>query len=326
MTVAGVAAGRLPAVSVVVPTYRRRALLPRVVAPILDDRATRELVVVVDGARDGSLELLRELAREDARLRPVWTENGGEHAARAAGAVAASGEVLLFIDDDVIAAPGLVEGHARHHARERGIVVLGYMPVAAPAPGRAAPVATRLYARSYEHRCRAYAARPEGILEHLWAGNVSIRRDDYLALPPGSPRFATVYFGDRDLGLRCLEAGLRGRFDRSLRATHRHTRSLDAFLRECWRQGAGERVIHELHGDVVGPFSADLLERGLPLPVRWLVRVLSREPAHRVASPLVRGATGLAGRLRRHRLETMLAQLLRRVERRRGALRATSGP
>ena len=323
---AGAAAGRLPAVSVVVPTYRRKALLPRVVAPILDDPATAELVVVVDGARDGSLELLRELAREDPRLKPVWTENGGEHAARSVGAVAASGEVLLFLDDDVIAGPRLAEGHARHHARERGIVVLGYMPVAPPPLGRTAPVATRLYARSYEHRCRAYAARPEGILEHLWAGNVSIRRDDYLALPPGSPRFATVYFGDRDLGLRCLEAGLRGRFDRSLRATHRHTRSLDAFLRECWRQGAGERVIHELHGDVVGPFSADLLERGLPLPVRWLVRVLSREPAHRVASPLVRGATGLAGRLRRHRLETMLAQLLRRVERRRGALRATSGP
>jgi hypothetical protein len=64
---------------------------------------------------------------------------------------------------------------------------------------------------------------------------------------------------------------------------------------------------------------------GLPLPVRWLVRALAREPAHRIASPLVRGATGLAGRLRRHRLETLLAQLLRRVERRRGAFHAAHG-
>ena len=325
MTVAGAMAGRPPTVSVVVPTYRRRALLPRVVAPILDDPATTELVVVVDGAHDGSLELLRELAREDSRLVPLWTENGGEHAARTAGAADASGEVLLFVDDDVVAAPGLVSGHARHHARERGIVVLGYMPVAAPPPGRAHPVGTRLYERSYEHRCRAYAARPDEILQHLWAGNFSIRRDDYLALPPGSPRFGTVYFGDRDLGLRCQRAGLRGRFDPALLATHLHTRSLDAFLRECWRQGAGERVIHELHGDLVGPFSTEALEVGLPLPVRWLVRALAREPAHRIASPLVRGATGLAGRLRRQRLETQLAQLLRRVERRRGAFHAAHG-
>jgi GT2 family glycosyltransferase len=319
VTVAGAAADRLPAVSVVVPTYRRGALLPRVVAPILDDRATTELVVVVDGARDGSLELLQDLAHKDPRLKPVWTENGGEHAAREAGAVAASGEVLLFLDDDVIARPGLVEGHARHHARERGIVVLGYMPVAAPPPGQTAPVATRLYMRSYEHRCRAYAARPEGILEHLWAGNVSIRRDDYLGLPPGSPKFATLYFGDRDLGLRCLKAGLRGCFDPSLLASHLHTRSLDAFLRECWRQGAGERVIHELHGDLIGPFDPDILEQGLPLPARRLVQAVSHGNVYRIARPLMRGVTEFAGWLRCHRVETVLAQLLRRVERRRGA-------
>ncbi|HEX6678538.1 MAG TPA: glycosyltransferase family 2 protein, partial [Actinomycetes bacterium] len=262
---AGAAAGRLPAVSVVVPTYRRRALLPRVVAAILGDPAATELLVVVDGARDGSFELLQEMARDDPRLEPLWTENGSDNAARTAGARAASGEVLLFVDDDVVAAPGLAAGHARHHARERGIVVLGYMPVAPPPSGRGHLVATRLYVRSYEHRCRAYAARPEEILQHLWAGNFSIRRDDYLALPPGSPRFGAVYFGDRDLGLRCQKAGLRGRFDPSLLATHLHTRTLDAFQRECWRQGAGERAIHELHADVVGPFSAEVLERGLPL-------------------------------------------------------------
>ena len=43
-------------------------------------------------------------------------ENRGDMGARAEGARAATGEIVLFIDDDVLANPGLVTGHARRHA------------------------------------------------------------------------------------------------------------------------------------------------------------------------------------------------------------------
>ena len=133
-------------VSVVMATYNRRQLLPRVLAPLLDDPATFELVIVVDGCEDGSIEYLEALAAEDPRVRPIFVPNGGRVAAQETGVEAARGDVVVLVmDDDVLAAPGLVSGHARHHERERDLVVVGYMPTERPAcagPVRSRPSST----------------------------------------------------------------------------------------------------------------------------------------------------------------------------------------
>ena len=123
----------LPSVSVVVPTYNGVTLLERILRPLSEDPATTEVIVVIDGSRDGSKELVDRLAREDPRLRSVLIENSGDMGARDVGARAATGEIVLFVDDDVLADPGLVSGHARRHAEAGADIVLGYMPVVASA-------------------------------------------------------------------------------------------------------------------------------------------------------------------------------------------------
>src|SRR4051794_4498652 len=144
-----------PRVSVVVPTYNRRDTLGPVVDALLEDDATGELIVVVDGSTDGSLELLQEKARVDPRLRPVWTPNRGELAARELGLQSAEHPVVLFIDDDVLPEPGLVSGHAAQHAATPGLVVVGAMPVPERLQARGgAPV--RLYGAWYDRQARAY--------------------------------------------------------------------------------------------------------------------------------------------------------------------------
>ncbi|MGH2745153.1 MAG: glycosyltransferase family 2 protein, partial [Thermoleophilaceae bacterium] len=179
-------AERLPSVSVVMPTYNRRSLLPRVVEPLLGDRGASEVVVVVDGCDDGSLEWLRSRALRDGRLRPLGIENRGENGARQAGIEAARGEVVLLLDDDVAAEPGLASGHARRHAGDRGLVVLGYMPPPLPARRRAGDFTTRLYANEYEAVCVGYERAPGRILRNLWAGNMSMRRADCLRVMAGA--------------------------------------------------------------------------------------------------------------------------------------------
>src|SRR4051812_18238430 len=124
---------RLPRVSVVMPTFERRAILASTVAAILEQNATAELVVVVDGCHDGSIELLEEIEKHDPRLRAVWIENQGQSAARDTGVRAASHPVVLLVDDDVRLAPGTVARHAAHHACSDDLVVLGYCPVPEPA-------------------------------------------------------------------------------------------------------------------------------------------------------------------------------------------------
>jgi glycosyltransferase involved in cell wall biosynthesis len=271
------------------PTYERCDRLEPVVAALLADPGTTELIVVVDGCRDGSLELLESMAAADARLRPMWIENRGENGAREAGMRAASHPVVLLIDDDVLAGPGMVSGHAAHHAERDDLVVLGYMPVPEPWQARGGAPA-RLYAAWYEGQCHQYDSAPDRVLENLWAGNVSLRRDRALAVGLQNPAFDARYNPDRDLGLRLAAAGLTGRFDRALAAEHRYERSLDAFLRDAAATGEGTWLVHHLHADAVGPMPQDAYLRTCSPRTRPAVR-LARRPR---SGPAIRAATALA--------------------------------
>ena len=69
-------------VSVVIPTFNRRPSLAKILNPVLEDPRTGEVVVVIDGGTDGSLEFLSEWARVEPRIRVIFQENAGEGAAR----------------------------------------------------------------------------------------------------------------------------------------------------------------------------------------------------------------------------------------------------
>ena len=309
-----------PSVSVVVPTYNRAGALRRVLEPILADPAAGEVIVVIDGARDGSLELLREMAGREPRLRPLFIENSGEMAARAAGAEAARSEVVLFLDDDVLAEPGLAAGHGAAHAARERTVVVGYMPVSLPERRSPADFATRIYAREYEGRCAIWEQDPRSVLRTLWAGNFSMRRSDCLAVGLPNPRYTERYHPDRDFGLRCLQYGLDGVFDRSLRAVHLHERGLAAFARDAQSQGASRILMPALHPGTVPSPRAEEFERDLPWPLRRVVALARRPRAYSALSSTLSVLVAGAGRARVWPAQDRAGRLLRRIEQQHGAI------
>jgi glycosyltransferase involved in cell wall biosynthesis len=95
-----------PAVSVFLPVYNEEPnLLP--LHAKLDEALktlgyTAEIIYVDDGSSDGSLNMLREIARLDDRVRVVALKrNYGQTAAMAAGIDAAQGDVLIPMDADL---------------------------------------------------------------------------------------------------------------------------------------------------------------------------------------------------------------------------------
>jgi glycosyltransferase involved in cell wall biosynthesis len=308
-----------PTVSVVIATRGRRERLRETLVPLLSDPAAGEIVVVDDGSDDGSLELLQDLAAAHPRLRPVPTRHRGRAAARQLGLERATGEVVLMLDDDVVAAPGLVEGHARAHAGSNGLVVVGYMPIRLPPRRRPGDASTYLYAGNYEGSCAACERDPSLVLSGLWGGNVSICRADALRVGMDS---SFTYHEDRDFGLRCMKAGLCGRFDRSLHAEHVHARDIATLRRDARGQGAARVKIHRVHADVLPPFDGRRFAHGLPAPLRRVVVACRRPRVGSVCAGILAATAELAGRLRLWRVETNVVKLLRRVELQRGALDA----
>jgi hypothetical protein len=227
----------------------------------------------------------------------------GELAARELGLEHAEHPVVLFVDDDVLAGPGMVSGHAAHHAQAPGLVVVGAMPVAAHRRARAAE---RLYAAWYDQQVRGYEQDPAQVLRSLWAGNVSLPRDAARRVGLSNSAFDARYNGDRELGLRLLRAGLEGRYDPALRAEHIYERSPRAFLDDARATGEGTWLVHALHGDLIGPYPADDFERFLSPAMAAAVR-LARRPR---AAPLVAAIAALARAAAALRLEGLAEHAL----------------
>ncbi len=309
-----------PTVSVVVTTYNRHDRLHEVLAPVLSDPDALEVVVVVDGCRDGSLELLQALSRDHPKLRPLMAErNVGQPKARLLGVEHASGDVVLSLDDDVIASPGLVGGHRRHHAERPHAVVLGYMPTRTPSPRRAGQFATFEYALHYEQHCERYEADPDQVLTNLWGGNFSVRRHDFLASVEGYD-FPLRYHEDQDLGLRCRRLGLEPVFDRSLHATHLHERTFDSYVRDSRSAGLAARVLPAMHPDALAPYHPDDAIPHYSLPARFIVRWSDVSWARTLSLGALRSAARMAGRMRAFSLESKLGVVAGHIAQRQGAL------
>ena len=92
--------GRPPLVSVIVPTYNRRAALSEALASVLNQSYRRfEMIVVDDGSDDDTREFLA--AHDGAPLRTMRIEHCGmPGAVRNRGAEVARGRYLAFLDSD----------------------------------------------------------------------------------------------------------------------------------------------------------------------------------------------------------------------------------
>lgn len=97
-------------VSVVVPIYNVEVYLARCIDSILKQTYSNlEIILVDDGATDGSGEIVDRYASLDNRIIPIHKSNGGLSDARNAGIDVATGEYICFVDSDDLIHPQYVE-------------------------------------------------------------------------------------------------------------------------------------------------------------------------------------------------------------------------
>jgi GT2 family glycosyltransferase len=189
-----------PDVSVVVSTYARAGLLPRLLAALERqtlDRGRFEVVIADDGSPDDTPKVLDDLAaRTPIDLVVVRAQrNRGPAAGRNLAAARARGRVLAFTDDDCVPDPGWLE---------RGLAAMGGGPTIVVGCTEPAPDQPR---GPFSRTMHVTDAR------YLATCNVFYRREDFAESGGFDERFRRAAGEDTDLGLRLQERGAEVRYE-----------------------------------------------------------------------------------------------------------------
>jgi hypothetical protein len=201
-------------VSVIVPARDSAATLAECLRSLRAQdwpREALELVCVDDGSTDATARIAGELA--DRVVRPAEAP-AGPAAARNAGAAAAVGEVLVFLDADVVAPPGTVRALAAALLEDPGLAAAFGSYDAAP---RHAGLVSSY--RNLLHHYVHQTSRSEAAT--FWAGCGAIRRAAFERLGGfDGRRYPRPSIEDIELGRRMRAAGMRIRLLPHVQVTH----------------------------------------------------------------------------------------------------------
>jgi GT2 family glycosyltransferase len=229
---------------VVVATYNRPAALRRCMEALAAQTVLPGRVIVVDdhSPEPVAAATFRDLAPLVVHVQSM-PQNGGPAPARNAGVAASTADVVLFVDDDVVADAHLVERHTAAHAVARSLAVIG--PLAAPADWRPTPwnrwEAATLRVE-YERMERAVYAPT---WRQFFTGNASVRREDFERAGGFDSRFGRAE--DIELGIRLGQVGCAFVFDSRAIGWHYAYRTRKQWLRIARDYAVADAAIAELY-------------------------------------------------------------------------------
>lgn len=236
-----------PAISIIIPTHNRLPYLRKCLNALASQQipqAEMEVIVVADGCTDGTASAL-EAASHDFPLEVISQSASGAAAARNRGVAASRAPLLLFIDDDVIASPGLVKAHVSAQGAHERCVAIG--PYLLEKPGSGDYVREQLYRywnRIFERLSRVDHQAHAG---DVMAGNLSMARSTFERAGGFDSRFVGCGVEDHEFGIRLLEVGARIVYLSEAHARHLDTTDLDRSLRRNRHAGSAAVLMVSLH-------------------------------------------------------------------------------
>jgi glycosyltransferase involved in cell wall biosynthesis len=115
-------------ISVIIPTYNRCGYLQQAVTSVLQQSLapdSYEIIIVDNGSTDETKAVAEEITGEyGRRVAYIYESAPGLHNARHRGAREARGDILVFVDDDIIAAPQWL-GAIHEAFKDRDTVLVG---------------------------------------------------------------------------------------------------------------------------------------------------------------------------------------------------------
>ncbi len=224
-----------PALSIVIPTHRRPAILSACLEHLerqsIADKI--EVIIVSDGHDPATVEAVNgKTWKVPVKFFEIPKSQQGT--ARNAGVKNATADAVLFLGDDILLAPGACEAHLAAHAAHGNVAVLGRIDWD-PAVG-ITPVMRWLDRTGWQfgfEMLAPYAGRrvPENVQHTFtYASNLSLKTEIARALP--FPEGVTDYgWEDVVFGMELKKKGVGLVYEPAARALHRHRIELEDSLK-----------------------------------------------------------------------------------------------
>jgi glycosyltransferase involved in cell wall biosynthesis len=243
-----VSAATTPRLSVVIPTHRRRGYVVDTVDSLRSQTLPAgafEVVVVCDGDFDGTEEALVKLTTPFP-LKVLVQKQSGAAAARNLGVAESAADIVVFLDDDILAEPELLTEHLEAQSGHRARVVVGRL---LPDP----TVRPMGWTSWEQHRFdRRYAVIDSGLSvvdgRKFYSGNVSVARAAFEAV--GGFNTAYQRAEDIELGYRLQGWGADLVFNRRAACVHRGVHSFDGWCRIQYTYGRCDVLMADIHRGV----------------------------------------------------------------------------
>jgi GT2 family glycosyltransferase len=222
-----------PRASVVVLTHDNLAFSRMCLASVLEntDYPNYELIVVDNASSDGTVEELQRLAGSIPIVKTILNDhNAGFGPGNNQGLAAATGEILVLLNNDTVVARGWLTRLARH-LDDASIGLIG------SATNRCCNEAQidipyQTY-REFQAVARSQGERYEGQrlpIRMPMMFCVAFRRDTYERLGPLDERFEVGMFEDEDYALRAKAAGLQVAWTPEVYVHHAYHASIGKLL------------------------------------------------------------------------------------------------
>lgn len=253
--------------SVVMPCLNAGGTLRRAIEALWAQDApqgTFEIIVVDDGSTDGTSEIAGS-CRGPVSVRVVRQPNRGLASARNRGALEAAGDVLLFMDPDVFAYPGMVSAHLRHY---------GDATTMRAVQGRTVPdpeTLTTPFMRTSNLMPDLTIRRRENLSPlHVVGRNFSITRHAFEKVGRFDEGFAGYGAEDTEMAFRFHQAGGRILYEPEALGLHHHPISIEAAVARQVQSGRAAVRFWQKHGRKAA-LGFHLEIHPLLLPLKWLV-------------------------------------------------------
>jgi GT2 family glycosyltransferase len=203
---------------VVIPTYQRETVLCQTIELLLRQDYPNYEIIVVDQSKAHLAETTRRLHDYGNVIRYLQIARPSLPRARNVGAQVAKGEIILYVDDDIVPSSSLVRNHAAIYNNPIIGCVAGQVVPPDGAEVDTSAVGTIVPPMRIT---RNFNARTGAFVAHAPGGNMSIRRDALRTAGLFDPAFGgTSIREETDLCLRIRACGYKIWFEPSASLQH----------------------------------------------------------------------------------------------------------